>query len=332
MTPSGEQLTLKGEFNESYHNSFSFNKLVAVSYGMNVNNRNKVEITLNNPQHADVDSYQMIFVLKGQLILENKNQSTETIVLGSQQHNFLRFIQRSTRFIIEDVADEVICVSLSPKFLKRYLPSDHPVSKHFSNYVTENTLKLSSVNMHITPEIGSILQRLANVESSTFSDQLLLESKVIELMALQISQYERLLSGEAENELNKEEWERMQEARQILINQVGKKQLSLRELAHLVGTNEYNLKRDFKSVFGNSVYKYLSDYKMEEAKSLILNAKISIAEISKKIGYKHPTHFTSAFKKHFGYLPNKIKSGKLSLLLFLEEFSVLFENIELLFC
>jgi len=65
---------------------------------------------------------------------------------------------------------------------------------------------------------------------------------------------------------------------------------------------------------------------MEYAKSLLVENDLSIAEIADKTGYKHATHFTTAFKKYFGFLPNKIKSGKLSLLLFLEDFGLLLDN------
>ncbi|MNT78841.1 Helix-turn-helix domain protein [compost metagenome] len=68
---------------------------------------------------------------------------------------------------------------------------------------------------------------------------------------------------------------------------------------------------------------------MEKARSILLAKDITVAEIAKKVGYKHATHFTSAFKKYFGYLPNKIKAGKLSLLIFVEDIIVLFDN---LFC
>jgi len=55
-----------------------------------------------------------------------------------------------------------------------------------------------------------------------------------------------------------------------------------------------------------------------------------VAETSKKMGYKHATHFTNAFKKYFGFLPNKIKTGKFSMLLFCEDFTAILENLNFL--
>ena len=96
----------------------------------------------------------------------------------------------------------------------------------------------------------------------------------------------------------------------------------------MVGTNEYDLKRDFKVVFGNTVYGYLKQYRMEQAKSMLIENDATVAEISLKVGYKHATHFTSAFKKHYGYLPNKLRTSKLLLLMLMQDFVKFFEVLD----
>jgi len=328
MTPSGEQLTLKGEFNHYQENTFSLNNRMAISYGINLEDKEKVEITLGNIEGRYSNCYQMVFVLKGTLSLHDRRFNTTIGEISTQQHNFCRLSTKSVKLVMSEHDDEIVCINISEEFLSRYLTEEHPLKKHFSNQKPFRTMILTNRSMYITPEMSAILQRIDHSSSGKLCNQLLLESKVIELMALQISQYEELERIQITTPLKKEELERMQQAREILIGHTGE-QLSLRTLAHLVGTNEYNLKRDFKTVFGTTVYRYLSQYKMEQAKDLMITTDNTIAEISQRIGYKHATHFTSAFKKYFGYLPNKIKSGKLSLLLLIEDFSILFENLEI---
>lgn len=188
---------------------------------------------------------------------------------------------------------------------------------------------LSKLNMHLTPEISAILQWLDQTTHSGFCAQLLLKSKVIELLALQISQFELTQLEEKPIHLKKQELDKMLVAREIIISHTGE-QLSLRALAHLVGTNEFNLKRNFKIAFGTTVYGYLSQYKMEQAKAMLIAKDLTVAEVSLKMGYKYATHFSTAFKKYFGYLPNRLRSGKLSIFLFIEEISVVFEDVTLL--
>ena len=82
-----------------------------------------------------------------------------------------------------------------------------------------------------------------------------------------------------------------------------------------------NLSEKERLAIEKKSYRHLCDMFMEMAKTMLLKKDITIAEISTKMGYTYPTHFSSAFKKYFGYLPNKLKSGKLSVLVFAFDFS-----------
>ncbi|KLT66532.1 AraC family transcriptional regulator [Pedobacter sp. BMA] len=317
MTPSEEIVTRKGESQTLAESVFLYNQNIQASYRTYSEDRRKVEIRLTHSDAKEYETFQMIFVLKGNVKIRRKGEAGTFAEIESRQHNFCRLPFKDT-LAVAGQADEVICINISSTFLTRFLPADHLAFKQLFMGDQGNPLALALNNMRITPEIDAILKRLCNSLQAGFSDQLLLESKVIELFALQITQFEQIQSIDASPSLKKSEVERMQQARAILINQSGD-QLSLRALAHLVGTNEFNLKRDFKLLYGKSVYSYLNQYKLEQAKEMLIGTDITIAEISKKTGYKHATHFTNAFKKYFGCLPNQIKGGKLSLLLFLED-------------
>lgn len=88
------------------------------------------------------------------------------------------------------------------------------------------------------------------------------------------------------------------------------KTLTIPELASVFGTNTTKLKHHFKTVFQTTIFKYITDVRMKHAVSLIKANEVSIAEVSHKVGYKNPQHFTAAFKKKYGYLPSKLLKGK----------------------
>lgn len=328
MTQSGEQLTLKGENKLQHTNLYSFHKSLGISYGIDLEDRNRVRIKMYDSEKNSAELFQMIFVIRGQISFSNSGSQTDHHRIESQQHNLCRTATGRSQMSLNPPADEVICINLSEDFLNRYLPPNHPAWQQL-RLNPENSATLSENHMRITPEISAILQRLDQTSNNGFCDQLLLESKVIELLALQISQFEALQTTEQPISLKKEEMDKMLEARKILITHNGE-QLSLRSLAHLVGTNEFNLKRNFKIAFGTTVYGYLNQYKMEQAKTMLIEKDLTISEVSSKMGYKYATHFSNAFKKYFGYLPNKLKSGKLSLLFFVEDIGVLYEHLGLL--
>ncbi|PRY55248.1 AraC-like DNA-binding protein [Arcticibacter pallidicorallinus] len=298
MTQSGEELTLKGEI-----------RSVEITYSRTGVDQAEPEMPLPPSEKPGGWIYQMIFVLKGEALFFKRGATSESARIGSQLHNLCCIKPGSLTMALSSPGDEIICINLSAAFLDRYLYNDPAWQKIRTASKRPALVTLAKSNMHITPEISAVLHRLDQSSGDPVCDRLLLESKVMELLALQISQRGQLQNASRSLNLKKEEMDKMVAARDILINADGE-QLSLRSLAHLVGTNEFNLKRDFKIAFGSTVYNYLTRHKMEQAKRMLEEEDISVAEVASKLNYKYATHFSVAFKKYFGYLPSRLKSAK----------------------
>lgn len=82
---------------------------------------------------------------------------------------------------------------------------------------------------------------------------------------------------------------------------------TIAELAKQVGTNEQYLKKYFKQYFGKTIMNYITERKMNYAKELIMTGNYRVVDVARLTGYKHATHFTTAFKKFFGFIPNSLK-------------------------
>lgn len=82
---------------------------------------------------------------------------------------------------------------------------------------------------------------------------------------------------------------------------------SLTELAKAAGINEFKLKQGFKETFGNTVFGYLSDYRLMKAKELLADKQVDIKNISNDLGYSSVQHFNKAFSKKFGISPGKAR-------------------------
>lgn len=84
----------------------------------------------------------------------------------------------------------------------------------------------------------------------------------------------------------------------------------IKELAKAAGLNEYQLKVGFKEIYGNTVYGYLLDHKLDHARALLDTQQLQVNEVAYQIGYANPSHFIAAFKKKFGVTPKKYLMGK----------------------
>ncbi|MGH2622399.1 MAG: helix-turn-helix domain-containing protein, partial [Sphingobacterium sp.] len=108
------------------------------------------------------------------------------------------------------------------------------------------------------------------------------------------------------SEIKKNHYEKIQLVKNLIDADFSQNH-TIAELAKKAGTNEQYLKKYFKLCFGKTVMNYITQIKMEQAKKLILERNYRIADIAIMIGYKHATHFTNAFKKHFGIIPNSLR-------------------------
>jgi AraC-like DNA-binding protein len=83
--------------------------------------------------------------------------------------------------------------------------------------------------------------------------------------------------------------------------------LTLDEYAKLCNRSLSSFKRDFYNVYGESPAKWLLVKRLVHALKLLCNSNLPIVDISFESGFENSTHFSHAFKKHFGVSPSKYR-------------------------
>lgn len=79
--------------------------------------------------------------------------------------------------------------------------------------------------------------------------------------------------------------------------------LTMEEIASYTGRSLATFKRDFKKVSDISPQKWLIKKRLEKARELIVDNGRKVNEACFDVGFKNRSHFTTAYKKHFGYAP-----------------------------
>ncbi|MEI9909758.1 MAG: AraC family transcriptional regulator [Bacteroidota bacterium] len=87
------------------------------------------------------------------------------------------------------------------------------------------------------------------------------------------------------------------------------KPLSLAEVTQKAILNEKDLKSGFKAIFGESVYAYQMEKRLEKGRRLLMDTSLPIEIISKELGYEDPPSFANEFKKYFGMPPTKYRQN-----------------------
>lgn len=96
--------------------------------------------------------------------------------------------------------------------------------------------------------------------------------------------------------------EKMQLAKSYIIDNLSMN-ITIPIIAKAVGTNQCYLKKGFKEVFNQTIFKFIQENRMIKAKYLLENTAQNITEIAFNVGYASLSSFSQAYKNYFGITP-----------------------------
>jgi AraC-like DNA-binding protein len=82
--------------------------------------------------------------------------------------------------------------------------------------------------------------------------------------------------------------------------------LTLEEIASYTGRSLATFKRDFKKISDLTPQKRLISKRLQKAHELLTDGNKKITEVCFDVGFKNRSHFTIAYKKHYGVTPGKL--------------------------
>ena len=85
--------------------------------------------------------------------------------------------------------------------------------------------------------------------------------------------------------------------------------LSLGELAGLLGMDVFGFSRAFKAATGCSPHRYVVQARIARAKSLLRKGTLSISEVAMQTGFATPSHFATTFRRLTGSTPRGWQAG-----------------------
>lgn len=88
------------------------------------------------------------------------------------------------------------------------------------------------------------------------------------------------------------------------------KDLSLEDVAKYVDISSYYFSKLFKEEEGKNFVEYVTELRVEKAKGLLRDPRISIKNVCVDVGYADPNYFSRIFKKVTGYTPTEYREGK----------------------
>lgn len=91
----------------------------------------------------------------------------------------------------------------------------------------------------------------------------------------------------------------------LLVNHFKFRNFSIPEIAEMMNMTPSKLERDVKRLTGMTPIKYLNDFRLAKAKTMLEKGEMSIFEVSYALGFKSMSYFGKAFKEKYGIAPSK---------------------------
>ncbi|MBE8724305.1 helix-turn-helix transcriptional regulator [Flavobacterium hungaricum] len=203
----------------------------------------------------------------------------------------------------KDITYNTFDVHLPLEILSKY-EGESKVMDQFLNNIQKNTSNtLAKGEIKIGAKIYGVIQDIKNCFYKGLTRKIYLESKIYELIALS----HHSLDHEKEAvRLARTDIEKIKFAAQLIRENIDNPH-TIVELARKVGVNQTKLKEGFKIIFGDTVFGYLQEIRMNKAKRYLTDTSLSIQEISQLSGYQSVSNFSIAFKRIFGYSPIKLR-------------------------
>jgi AraC-like DNA-binding protein len=258
---------------------------------------NDLEVEVSMPEKVSQSIIHFYFCIDGNAIFEFGPHYSREI---KRQWNYFFYnpekdlpftlkLAPATRMVLLTISLE----TLHKLFVHESLPLLRP----------ENVNRKFYDEREIPAHLYVVLNQLFTIQISESSEKLYYQAKALELLSLYFS----TKKPNTENcpFLNDEETVRkIKHAKEHLLKNL-EAPPGLKELAKFAGLNEYQLKVGFKEIYGNTVYGYLLDHKLDHSRALLDSNKYQVNEVAYQIGYANPSHYIAAFRKKFGVTPKK---------------------------
>ena len=168
----------------------------------------------------------------------------------------------------------------------------------------ENKEKKYYNETDISPSMAIVLNQMFHYNLNPSIKNLYYKGKGYELLSLYFNRTEDPNAEQCPFLIDEENVMKIRKAKEIIIANMSEPP-GLQELADEIGLNLKKLKMGFKQIYGDTVYGFLFDYKMDVARKLLDSGSYNVNEVGLKIGYSTGSHFIAAFKKKYGTTPKK---------------------------
>lgn len=185
-------------------------------------------------------------------------------------------------------------ITFEGEFIEKYLRYMGLLNR-FSVYQSNNITK-----------IYSILYNLLYNKHESQDICMYYDATLLQILSLSLPS----MSARKEIEMNAKRITdpRLQQALKYISEHYSDQKFRVKQVSDFLNISEQYLSKLFRHEFGISILEYAITLRLDEAKTLLQKSLLNVNEIAEKIGYENYYHFSTIFKKQFGYSPKQYRT------------------------
>lgn len=275
----------------------------------------KLAETLNQKAVTDEGWIGFQFALSGDQI---------SIVDGYGQMNFSgpRFnvcatghATKVTKFYLTSSKITYVNIIVKPQFLIENFDADYQCLPHtIQSIIDGKEDAFFSGTQPLQAEMSFAAEALVNNKFEGKLKETYTKVKVTELLCLAVHAISQKNESRATKlRLNDREIKLLHQVR----NEIHENYASpppLIEISRKIGLNRNKLSMGFKELFGSGVYEYCQLFRMQKAKSLLQETRLSIIEIAIEVGFQNQSSFSRAYKDFYNHAPSQDRANNTSVI------------------
>lgn len=241
-----------------------------------------------------------IFSVDGEVLQKRKTRHSVARLTSNAFFN--------TEEITANTPFRTIKIIFSEAWLKKYLGLDANESG------LEKYISLKTACYDIEPldtEYLELMEELFKADNKDPLQNIFLQNRItllIERFFTRLTEKMRLLEGK--HNLNEEDVDRLIKVEQILVKDFTIPPPTIEELSKMVNVSSTRLKKNFKDMYGDSIYSYYQKMRLQKARELLLSRKHNVNDTAHLVGYTNTSNFILAFKKQFNQSPGELLQQK----------------------
>ncbi|TDP61160.1 helix-turn-helix domain-containing protein [Flavobacterium dankookense] len=253
-----------------------------------------------------------------------QNFSVKYVVSGIENYNLnnRKLITKKGEYVVGNKTTEAnviidskttvngICIDVSKEIITEVLDFKFPNPTPLYNFLFNEDILIQKYNV-LNTCLGDLLSKLGNdfydikdnyksINTDFFYS---IAECIVEDQNYTHQNFKRIKS--AKQETSKHLFNLTNEAKNYIDDNFLEK-INIDKMAKEAKLSEYHFIRLFKTIFGTTPYKYLTQKRLNYSLELLKN-QISVSDITHIIGYTDTPAFSNAFKQKFGVSPNNFK-------------------------